>query len=158
MKPDSSRKWPEPPRGPLASQEGVSDGLGHPSEQLEGAEGRVKDLKRAATPTHGAASVGLSSVLTGGKELTEKSQLRGLKDPQNPESPIVCPTWRRMKQSADANSPPGKGKIAAMTQELRHLKGSSLPQERSCVEKGSNSLIRPQPESEMEAEAQEQRA
>jgi hypothetical protein len=63
-----------------------------------------------------------------------------------------------MKQSADANSPPGKGKIVAMTQELRHLKGPCLPQKESCVEKGSNSLSGPQPESEMEAEAQEQRA
>jgi hypothetical protein len=90
--------------------------------------------------------------------LTEKSQLGGPKDPQDPESPIVRPTWRRMKQSANANSPPGKEKIAAMTQELRHLKGSCPPQERSCVEKGSNSLKGPRPEGEIETEAQEQHA
>jgi hypothetical protein len=63
-----------------------------------------------------------------------------------------------MKQSANADSLPGKGKNAAMTQELRHLKGSCLPQERSCVEKGSNSLTGLQPESEIVVEAQEQHA
>jgi hypothetical protein len=46
----------------------------------------------------------------------------------------------------------------AMTQELRHLKGSRLSSvKRSCIVKGSNSLSGPQPDGEMEAEAQEKR-
>jgi hypothetical protein len=63
-----------------------------------------------------------------------------------------------MKQSVKADPPPVEGKIVAMTQELRHLKGSRLTSEkRSCVENGSNSLSGPQPEGEMEAEIQEKR-
>jgi hypothetical protein len=69
----------------------------------------------------------LRPVLTGGKELTEKSQSGEFDVPQNPESPIVCPTWHRMKQSAEADPPPVGGEIMAMTQkELRHLKGLRL--------------------------------
>jgi hypothetical protein len=63
-----------------------------------------------------------------------------------------------MKQSAEADSPPVEGEIMAMTQELRHLKESRLTSgKRSCVVKGSNSLSEPQPDGEMEAEAQEKR-
>jgi hypothetical protein len=63
-----------------------------------------------------------------------------------------------MKQSAEADPPPVEGKIVATTQELRHLKGSSLTSgTRSCVEKGSNNLSGPQPEGEMEVKAQEKR-
>jgi hypothetical protein len=35
------------------------------------------------------------TLLTGRKELTEKSQSGEFEDPQNPESPIVRQTWRR---------------------------------------------------------------
>jgi hypothetical protein len=63
-----------------------------------------------------------------------------------------------VKQSAEAGPPPVEGEIMAMTQELRHLKGSRLTSgKRSCVEKGSNSQSGPQPDGEMEAEAQEKR-
>jgi hypothetical protein len=65
----------------------------------------------------------LLPALTGGKELTEKSQSGEFEVPQNPESPIVCPTWRRIKQSAEADLPHVEGEIMAMTQELRHPKG-----------------------------------
>jgi hypothetical protein len=67
----------------------------------------------------------LLPALTGGKELTEKSQSGEFEVPQNPESPIVRPTWRRMKQSVEADPPPVEGEIMVMTQELRHLMGSS---------------------------------
>jgi hypothetical protein len=41
----------------------------------------------------------------------------------------------------------------ALTQELRHLKGSQLTSgKRICVEKSSNSLSGPQPDSEIEAQ------
>jgi hypothetical protein len=100
----------------------------------------------------------LLHALTGGKELTEKSQFGELKVSQNPESPIVRPTCRRMKQSVEANPPPVEGETMAMTQELRHLKGSRLTSgKRSCIVKGSNSLSGPQTDGEMEAEAQEKR-
>jgi hypothetical protein len=101
----------------------------------------------------------LHPALTGGKELTEKSQSGEFEVPQNPESPIVCSTWRRMKQSAEAHPPPVGGEIMAMTQkELRHLKGLHLTSgKRSCVVEGSNNLSGPQPDGEMEAEAQEKR-
>ena len=63
-----------------------------------------------------------------------------------------------MEQSVEADPPPVEGEIMAMTQELRHLKGSRLTSgKRSFVVKGSNSLSGPQPEGEMEAEAQEKR-
>jgi hypothetical protein len=63
-----------------------------------------------------------------------------------------------MKQSVEADPPPVEGKIVATTQQLRHLKGSRLTsRKRSCIVKGSNSLSGPQPDSEMEAEAQEKR-
>jgi hypothetical protein len=100
----------------------------------------------------------LLPALTGGKELTEKSQSGELEVPQNPESPILHPTWRRMKQSVEADPPPVEGETMAMTQELRLLKGSRLSSgKRSCVVKGINSLSGPQPDGKMEAEAQEKR-
>jgi hypothetical protein len=58
--------------------------------------------------------------------MTEKSQSGGFEDPRDPESPILRPTWRRRKQSVTSDPPPVKGKIEAMTQELRHLKGLRL--------------------------------
>jgi hypothetical protein len=101
----------------------------------------------------------LLPALTGGKELTEKSQSGEFEVPQNPESPIVRSTWRRMKQGVEADPPPVGGEIMAMTQELRHLKGSHLTSgKRNCVVKGSNSLSGPQPDGDMEAEAQEKRS
>jgi hypothetical protein len=57
-----------------------------------------------------------------------------------------------MKQSVEADLPPVEGKIVAVTQEPRHLKGSRLTSgKRSCIEKGSDSLSGPQPEGEKEA-------
>jgi hypothetical protein len=95
----------------------------------------------------------LLPALTGGKELTEKSQSGELEVTQNPESPIVRPTWHRMKQSVEADPPPGEGEIMAETP-----KGSQLTSgKRSCIVKGSNSLSGPQPDGKMEAEAQEKR-
>jgi hypothetical protein len=77
----------------------------------------VEDLKKGCHTSSWRCFHGtLLPVLTGGKEPTEMSQPRGSKDLQNPESPIVHPTWRRKK--------PVKGKNAGTTQDLRHLKGS----------------------------------
>jgi hypothetical protein len=90
------------------------------------------------------------------EELTEKSQPGGPEDPQNPEPPIVRQTWRRMKQSVEADPPPVEGRTVATTQKLRHLKGSRLTSgKRSCVEKGSDSLPGPQPKGKVERKLQE---
>jgi hypothetical protein len=124
----------------------------------EGAEGRVEDLKGLPHLLMALLRGTLLPALTGGKELTEKSQSGEFEVPQNPESPIVRRTWCRMKQSVEADPPPVEGEIMAMTQELRHLKVSRLTSgKRSCVVKSSNSLSGPQPDGEMEAEAQEKR-
>jgi hypothetical protein len=76
----------------------------------------VEDLKKGCHTSSWRCFRGtLLPVLTGGKELTEKSQPGGFEDPQNPESPIVRPIWCRMKQSADADPPLVEGEIVAMT-------------------------------------------
>jgi 16S rRNA U1498 N3-methylase RsmE len=64
-----------------------------------------------------------------------------------------------MKQSVEADPPPAGGGTMALTQkELRHLKRLRLTSgEKSCVVKGSNNLSGPQPDSKMEAEAEEKR-
>jgi hypothetical protein len=64
-----------------------------------------------------------------------------------------------MKQSVEADPPPAGGETMVFTQkELRHLKGLRLTSgEKSFVVKGSNNLSGPQPDGEMEAEAEEKR-
>jgi hypothetical protein len=102
----------------------------------------------------------LRPALTGRKELTEKSQSGEFEDPQNPESPIIRPTWHRNEAERRSRSTTcWGGEIMALTQkELRHLKGSRLTSgKKSCVVKGSNNLSGPQPDGEMEAEAEEKR-
>jgi hypothetical protein len=81
---------------------------------------------------------------TGRKELPEKSQSGEFEAPQNPELPIVCPTWHRYDAERRNDPPPAEGEIMALTQkEPRHLKGSRLTSgKKSCVVKGSNKPVR----------------
>jgi hypothetical protein len=58
-----------------------------------------------------------------------------------------------MKQSVKADPPPAGGGNHDVDAE-----GAETPKgKKSCVEKGSNNLSRPQPDSKMEAEAEEKR-
>jgi hypothetical protein len=97
--------------------------------------------------------------LTGRKELTEKSQSGEFEDPQNPESPIIRPTWRRNEAERRSRSTTCWGGNHGVDAE-----GAETPKgvatylwKKSCIVKGSNDLSGPQPDGGMEAKAEEKR-
>jgi hypothetical protein len=101
----------------------------------------------------------LRPALTGRKELTEESQSGEFEVPQNPELPIVRPTWRRNEAERQSQSTTCWGGNHGDDAE-----GAETPKEvasylwrKSCIVKGSDNPTGPQPDGEMEAEAEEKR-
>jgi hypothetical protein len=101
----------------------------------------------------------LRPALTGRKELTEKSQSGEFEVPQDPESPIVHPTWRRNEaEHRNRSTTCWGGNHGVDAEGAETPKGvESTSEKKSCVVKGSNELSGPQPDGEMEAEAEEKR-